>query len=126
MRYSTIGMLGHARSHDPAELQGEMDSLADQYSQLMASRSTERYAFVAAHPKTDYLSNFDLPSRRLVALDRQHVVLVAGGICLEDAWGRPLYLLVYLAAGAVACQFDAWAIPEASSRQSALRGPSPV
>jgi hypothetical protein len=33
------------------------------------------------------------------------------GFVLEDAWGRPLYLLVYLTAGAVACQFDAWADP---------------
>ena len=33
------------------------------------------------------------------------------GFVLEDAWGRPLYLLVYLAAGAMACQFDAWASP---------------
>ena len=33
------------------------------------------------------------------------------GFVLEDAWGRPLYLLVYLTAGAFACQFDAWANP---------------
>src|SRR6266849_68259 len=31
-------------------------------------------------PESDYVSHFDLPSRRLVALDRQHVVLMAGGI----------------------------------------------
>jgi tetratricopeptide (TPR) repeat protein len=33
------------------------------------------------------------------------------GFVLEDAWGRPLYLLVYLAAGAFACQFYAWVNP---------------
>jgi tetratricopeptide (TPR) repeat protein len=33
------------------------------------------------------------------------------GFVLEDAWGRPLYLLVYIVAGAAACQFDAWANP---------------
>jgi len=33
------------------------------------------------------------------------------GFVLEDAWGRTLYLLVYLTAGAFACQFDAWANP---------------
>jgi len=39
------------RLDDPAELQGEMDSLGDQYSQLTASSITERYAFRPAHPK---------------------------------------------------------------------------
>ena len=33
------------------------------------------------------------------------------GFVLEDAWGRPLYLLVYLAAGVVGNQFHAWANP---------------
>jgi hypothetical protein len=33
------------------------------------------------------------------------------GFVLEDAWGRPLYLLFYVVAGAVSTQFDAWASP---------------
>ena len=33
------------------------------------------------------------------------------GFVLEDAWGRPLYLLVYLAAGVFAHQFYAWVNP---------------
>jgi membrane associated rhomboid family serine protease len=36
---------------DPVELQEEMDSLGDQYSQLTASSITEGYAFIPAHPK---------------------------------------------------------------------------
>ena len=93
---------------DPAELQEEMDSLGDQYSQLTASSITERYAFIPAHPKpiTYITSTF-------LHVDWWHVIgnmwfLWLAGFVLEDAWGRPLYLLIYLAAGAFACQFDAW------------------
>jgi membrane associated rhomboid family serine protease len=96
---------------DPEELQGEMDSIASQYSQLMASSITERYAFSPSQrsPIT-YLSSTFLHA------DWWHVIgnmwfLWLAGFVLEDAWGRPLYLLVYLAAGAFACQFDAWANP---------------
>jgi membrane associated rhomboid family serine protease len=35
---------------DPVALQAEMDSLADQHSQLMATSIGERYGFNAAHP----------------------------------------------------------------------------
>ena len=96
---------------DPAELQEEMDSLGDQYSQLTASSITERYAFIPAHPRpiTYITSTF-------LHVDWWHVIgnmwfLWLAGFVLEDAWGRPLYLLVYLAAGAFACQFDAWVNP---------------
>ena len=96
---------------DPAELQEEMDSLGGQYSQLTASSITERYAFIPAHPKpiTYITSTF-------LHVDWWHVIgnmwfLWLAGFVLEDAWGRPLYLLIYLAAGAFACQFDAWTRP---------------
>ena len=96
---------------DPAALQAEMDSLGGQYSQLMASSITERYAFSPSErsPIT-YLSSTFLHA------DWWHVIgnmwfLWLAGFVLEDAWGRPLYLLVYLAAGAMACQFDAWVNP---------------
>ena len=96
---------------DPEELQEEMDSLGDQYSQLTASSITERYAFIPAHPKpiTYITSTF-------LHLDWWHVIgnmwfLWLAGFVLEDAWGRPLYLLIYLAAGAFACQFYAWVNP---------------
>jgi len=96
---------------DQAELQEEMDSLRDQYSQLTASSITEKYAFVPAHRKPiTYLTSTFLHA------DWWHVIgnmwfLWLAGFVLEDAWGRPLYLLVYLAAGAMACQFDAWVNP---------------
>ena len=96
---------------DPAALQAEMDSLGVQYSQLATSSIMERYAFIPAHPKLiAYLTS------TFLHVDWWHVLgnmwfLWLAGFVLEDAWGRPLYLLVYFAAGAMACQFDAWATP---------------
>src|SRR5678816_4912991 len=96
---------------DPAALQREMDALAYQFSKLLAASITRRYGFVAAHqrPLAYVTSNF-------VHLDWWHVIgnmwfLWLAGFVLEDTWGRPLYVLAYLAAGAMACQFDAWVNP---------------
>jgi membrane associated rhomboid family serine protease len=96
---------------DPVDLQAEMDSLADQYSQLMATSISQRYGFVTPHPRPiAYLT------ATFLHLDWWHLIgnmwfLWLAGFVLEDAWGRPLYLLVYLTAGAVANQFYAWADP---------------
>ena len=99
------------RLDDPAALQAEMDSLASQYSQLMASSIDQRYAFVAAHPRPiTYLTSTFLHGGWWHLIGNMWFLWLAGFV-LEDAWGRPLYLLVYLTAGAVACQFDAWADP---------------
>jgi membrane associated rhomboid family serine protease len=96
---------------DPTALQEEMDSLGAQYSQLAAASIKERYAFVSAHHKPiTYLTS------TFLHVDWWHVLgnmwfLWLAGFVLEDAWGRPLYLLVYLVAGAMACQFDVWMSP---------------
>lgn len=96
---------------DQAELQTELDSLAAQYSRLTASSITEQYAFVPAHPKPiTYLASTFLHADWWHVLGNMWFLWLAGFV-LEDVWGRPLYLLVYLAAGAMACQFDAWASP---------------
>ena len=96
---------------DPAALQAEMDSFAGQYSQLMASSIDQRYAFVAAHPRPiTYLTSTFLHGGWWHLIGNMWFLWLAGFV-LEDAWGRPLYLLVYLTAGAFACQFDAWANP---------------
>jgi membrane associated rhomboid family serine protease len=104
----------HARIRqidDPIALQAEMDSLGAQYSRLTASSITERYAFVPANPKPiTYLTSTFLHAGWWHVLGNMWFLWLAGFV-LEDAWGRPLYLLVYLAAGAMACQFDAWASP---------------
>jgi membrane associated rhomboid family serine protease len=96
---------------DSVALQAEMDSLANQYSQLMATSIALRYAFIVAHPRPiAYLTSIFLH------VGWQHLIgnmwfLWLAGFVLEDVWGRSLYLLVYLAAGAISCQFDAWSDP---------------
>ena len=96
---------------DSAELQEEMDSLGDQYSQLTASSITERYAFIPAHPRPiTYITSTFLHVNWWHVIGNMWFLWLAGFV-LEDAWGRPLYLLIYLMAGAMACQFDAWASP---------------
>jgi len=96
---------------DPAALQSEMDSLAGQYSQLMAISVDQHCGFVPAHPRPiTYLTSTFLHGGWWHLIGNMWFLWLAGFV-LEDAWGRPLYLLVYLAAGAVACQFDAWASP---------------
>jgi membrane associated rhomboid family serine protease len=99
------------RLDDPAELQAEMDSLASQYSLLMASSIDERYAFVPAHPTPiAYLTSTFLHGGWWHLIGNMWFLWLAGFV-LEDAWGRPLYLFIYLTAGVMACQFDAWANP---------------
>lgn len=96
---------------DPVVLQAEMDSLADRYSLLMATSISQRYGFIAAHPRPiAYLS------AQFLHGDWWHLIfnlwyLWLAGFVLEDAWGRPLYLLVYLLAGATGAQFEAWTNP---------------
>jgi membrane associated rhomboid family serine protease len=98
---------------DPAALQAEMDSLEVQYSQLSDSSITEQFAFAYAHPKPiTYLTS------TFLHMDWWHVLgnmwfLWLAGFLLEDAWGRPLYLLIYLTAGALASQFNLWMAPGA-------------
>jgi membrane associated rhomboid family serine protease len=77
----------------------------------MASSIDQRYAFIAAHPgPITYLTSTFLHGGWWHLIGNMWFLWLAGFV-LEDAWGRPLYLLVYLTAGAVACQFDAWADP---------------
>ena len=102
---------GILQMSDPAALQAEMDTLGSQYSLLAASSITERFAFVPANPRPiTYLSSTFLHANWWHIVGNMWFLWLAGFI-LEDIWGRPLYLLVYLAAGAMACQIDVWVNP---------------
>jgi membrane associated rhomboid family serine protease len=97
--------------HDAAAVQAEMDSLAGEYSQRIAACVSQRYGFVDAHPRPiAYVTSNFLHGGWWHLIGNVWFLWLAGFV-LEEAWGRPLYLLVYLAAGAAACQFDAWADP---------------
>jgi membrane associated rhomboid family serine protease len=96
---------------DPAAVRVEMDSLASQYSQRMTNSVSQRYGYVAAHPRAiAYVTSNFLHAGWWHLIGNLWFLWLAGFV-LEEVWGRPLYFLVYLIAGAVACQFDAWADP---------------
>jgi membrane associated rhomboid family serine protease len=96
---------------DPEALQQEMDSLTRDYASLSASSLTEEYAFVPAHPRaiTYVTANF-LHGGWLHLIGNMWFLWLAGFV-LEDVWGRPLYTVFYLVAGAAALQFHAWTNP---------------
>jgi membrane associated rhomboid family serine protease len=96
---------------DAAAVQAEVNALAGQYSQRMATSISQRYGFIAAHPRPiAYVTSTFLHGGWWHLIGNLWFLWLAGFV-LEEAWGRPLYLLIYLVAGAVACQFDAWADP---------------
>jgi len=94
---------------EPYLLQQEMDSLNDQYTKLSSTSLAEQYAFVPAHPKAiSYLTANFLHGGWLHLIGNMWFLWLAGFV-LEDAWGRWVYSLFYLTAGAAALQFHAWA-----------------
>ncbi|HKU22238.1 MAG TPA: rhomboid family intramembrane serine protease [Terriglobales bacterium] len=96
---------------DPEVLQEEMDSLAQQYVTLSAASLTQQYAFVPAHPRAiTYLTANFLHGGWLHLIGNMWFLWLAGFV-LEDVWGRPLYTVFYLVAGAAALQFHAWTNP---------------
>jgi len=93
---------------DDAQLQSQLDSLSEQYAQLKANSLVEQYAFVPAHPKTiSYLTANFLHGGWLHLIGNMWFLWLAGFV-LEDVWGRPLYAVFYLIAGAAALQLYAW------------------
>ncbi len=93
---------------DPEALQAQMDSLAADYTKLTAESITERYAFIPAHPKpmTYVTANF-LHGGWLHLIGNMWFLWLAGFV-LEDVWGRAIYSIFYVVAGAAALQFYAW------------------
>lgn len=90
---------------DPTTLQHEMDSLTEQLSALEKNSLLERYAFVPAHPSAiSYITANFLHGGWLHLIGNMWFLWLAGCV-LEDTWGRVIYPLFYLAAGAVALIF---------------------
>jgi len=102
----------HIRQVDePDQLQQEMDSLCEQYGKLKTTSLAEQYAFVPAHPRAvAYLTANFLHGGWLHLIGNMWFLWLAGFV-LEDAWGRWIYSIFYLVAGAAALQFHAWANP---------------
>jgi len=96
---------------DPAQLQGEMDSLNDEWVKVSATSTTQQYAFVPAHPAAvSYITANFLHGGWMHLIGNMWFLWLAGFV-LEDVWGRWLYSAFYLIAGAAALQFHAWLNP---------------
>ena len=92
---------------DEAALQHEMDSLAEQWATLERSGFLDQYAFVPAHPTAiSYVTANFLHGGWLHLIGNMWFLWLAGAI-LEDTWGRIIYPIFYLAAGAAALVFHA-------------------
>jgi membrane associated rhomboid family serine protease len=96
---------------DPVELQAEMDSLSQTFQDFQRNTFLARYAFVPAHPTAiSYLTCNFLHVGWLHLIGNMWFLWLAGFI-LEDNWGRAIYAIFYLLAGAVAAQIHAWFNP---------------
>jgi membrane associated rhomboid family serine protease len=95
-------------TEDTSQLQDEMDSLNATLVQLSSTSISEQYAFVPAHPNPiSYLTANFLHGGWLHIIGNMWFLWLAGFV-LEDVWGRWLYPVFYLIAGAAALQFYAW------------------
>jgi membrane associated rhomboid family serine protease len=96
------------KTADPATLQSELDNLSHQFEDAQESTIVGHYAFVPAHPKAiSYLTANFLHGGWLHLIGNMWFLWLAGFI-LEDNWGRAIYSVFYLVAGAVALQFHGW------------------
>ncbi len=100
---------------DPLALQSEMDSLSQQFEDMERNTLLARYGFVPAHHTAiSYLTANFLHGGWLHLIGNMWFLWLAGFI-LEDNWGRAIYAIFYLLAGAVALQFHGWIYPESLS-----------
>jgi membrane associated rhomboid family serine protease len=96
---------------DPEQLQAEMDTLAQRYSEVQKNSIMENYAFVPAHPNPiSYLTSMFLHIGWLHLIGNMWFLWLAGFI-LEDRWGRVIYPIFYVLAGVVASLFHAMFYP---------------
>ena len=96
---------------DPVQLQQEMDSLCEAFEAQQNNDILDKYAFVPAHTRLiSYLCANFLHSGWLHLIGNMWFLWLAGFI-LEDNWGRLIYSVFYLVAGAAALQFYGWCAP---------------
>jgi membrane associated rhomboid family serine protease len=92
-------------------LQDEMDKLSADFANEQNASLLEKYAFIPDHPHAlAYITANFLHGGCLHLIGNLWFLWLAGFI-LEDTWGRVIYPLFYLIAGAAALQFYAWCAP---------------
>src|SRR5262249_54172918 len=96
---------------DKGQLQRELDSIEDQLLNPHGDTILEKYGFIPAHPTAiSYISANFLHAGWLHLIGNMWFLWLAGAI-LEDTWGRIIYPVFYIVAGAAALQFHAWLNP---------------
>lgn len=100
-----------SQADDSTELQQQMDSLCEAFATQENSDILDKYAFVPARPHLlSYITANFLHGGWLHLIGNMWFLWLAGFI-LEDNWGRLIYAIFYLVAGAAALQFYAWCAP---------------
>src|SRR5215470_2517580 len=95
----------------PLADQEEMNSLVQQLEESQAHSIRHRYAFYPAHPTAiSYVTASFLHAGFLHIIGNMWFLWLAGFI-LEDTWGRIIYPIFYVLAGAAAMQVHAWTNP---------------
>jgi membrane associated rhomboid family serine protease len=93
---------------DPTELQQELDNLCQEFGTVEQASILDKYAYVPAHPRLlSYFSANFLHSGWIHLIGNMWFLWLAEFI-LEDTWGRVIYPIFYLVAGAAALQFYGW------------------
>jgi len=96
---------------DPAQLQEQMDSVCQEFETQQNTDILDQYAFVPARPHAlSYVTANFLHGGWFHLIGNMWFLWLAGFI-LEDNWGRLIYSIFYLVAGAAALQFYAWCAP---------------
>ncbi|MDR3762454.1 MAG: rhomboid family intramembrane serine protease [Acidobacteriota bacterium] len=109
---------------DSSALQAQMNQLCTRYDELQQNSLLARWAFVPAHPTAySYITASFLNGGWLQLICNMWFLWLAGMV-LEDAWGRPLYLLIYLLAGAFSLAMQG--VFNASSTAPTLGAPGAV
>jgi membrane associated rhomboid family serine protease len=87
---------------DPDDAQGEMNALCEEYAKAQQSSILERYAYIPSQPRAiAYLTANFLHAGWLHLIFNMWFLWLAGSI-LEDTWGRVVYPVFYVIAGALA------------------------
>ncbi len=99
------------RLMEPEQAQEEMNALGQQLVQLHQSSLVERYAFIPSRPQAiAFLTANFLHGGWLHLIFNMWFLWLAGSV-LEDTWGRLIYPVFYLVAGAVALVVHAAVFP---------------
>ena len=122
--YGVVEDLQELAARNPELAAGEFSSekAFDEYQGLVASlreineeRLFGQYGFVPSRQEwRDGLSSLFLHGGWMHLLGNMYLLWLCG-CCIEDIWGRPVYLVIYLASGLAACLTHAAAFPESEA-----------